>query len=92
MNNMGGNHQTVAGLHRNGGGVYSSATTVGWLPACDCDAGEPVPCIVLDPFSGSGTTERVSISLGRRFIGTELNAAYLGLRAERTAAVQVRGL
>ena len=67
--------------------------TTGWRPACDCNAGEPMPCIVLDPFSGSGTTERVAISLGRRFIGTELNARYVHeLRAERTAAVQVRGL
>lgn len=29
--------------------------------------------IVLDPFSGSGTTGRTSLMLGRKYIGYELN-------------------
>src|SRR5690606_25003482 len=29
--------------------------TTGWRPGCDCNAGDPVPCMVLDPFAGSGT-------------------------------------
>ena len=36
LDNMGSNHQTVAGLHRNGGGVYSSAKTTGFRPGCAC--------------------------------------------------------
>jgi DNA modification methylase len=32
--------------------------------------------VVLDPFMGSGTTARVALSLGRQFIGCELNPKY----------------
>lgn len=32
--------------------------------------------VILDPFMGSGTTARVATSLGRQFIGCELNPAY----------------
>jgi len=59
----------------------------GWRPGCDCNAGEPVPCIVLDPFCGSGTTGEVALKLGRRFIGIEINPDYIkdiaNLRVER---------
>ncbi len=41
-----------------------------------CDAGEPVPCTVLDPFLGSGTTALVALCLGRTAIGVELNPEY----------------
>ena len=50
--------------------------TVGWEPACECEAGDPVPCIVLDPFSGSGTVPCVSHRLGRVGIGIDLNPNY----------------
>lgn len=39
-------------------------------------AGAAAGGIVLDPFMGSGTTARVALSLGRQFIGCELNPAY----------------
>jgi DNA modification methylase len=35
--------------------------------------------VVLDPFSGSGTTGMVAARLGRRYVGIDLNADYLGL-------------
>jgi len=38
MSNMGGNHQTVAGLHRNKGGVYSNRKYLGFTPDCSCNA------------------------------------------------------
>src|SRR6267154_738123 len=41
--------------------------------------------LVLDPFCGTGTTGAVSKRLGRRFIGTERDAAY-ALAAERRIA------
>ena len=47
-------------------------------------AGSAPNDIVIDPFSGSGTTALVATELGRRFIGTELNPAYLRLSQKRT--------
>lgn len=46
--------------------------TTGWKPGCECDAGKPVPCVVMDIFSGSGTSGIVSVRLKRRFVGIEL--------------------
>ena len=48
-------------------------------------AGAPVGGIVLDPFMGSGTTAQVAQNLGRKYIGCELNPAYMGLQNIRTA-------
>ena len=47
----------------------------GWCPSCDCGL-EPVPALVLDPFSGAGTTCRVAERLGRRGVGVELSPEY----------------
>lgn len=43
---------------------------------------------VLDPFIGSGTTAAVALSLGRAYLGCELNEAYRQLQAERIDAAQ----
>jgi len=68
-----------AGGH--GNGIRPSRTT-GWRPGCDC-GGEPVPCTVLDPFSGSGTTGLVALRLGRRYLGIELNPEYIAMSKRR---------
>jgi hypothetical protein len=72
---------------RESGEEYSNQTvTTGWRPTCQHNA-EPIPAIVLDPFCGSGTTGEVCRQLGRRFVGIDLSAEYLGMlampRAER---------
>ena len=47
--------------------------TVGWKQTCKCkDTGDPVPCIVMDPFSGAATTGAVALKLGHQYIGLEL--------------------
>jgi DNA modification methylase len=46
--------------------------------------------IVLDPFMGSGTTARVAVSLGRQWVGCEINPEYKDLQDGRTAQVQIR--
>ena len=56
--------------------------TVGFQPACDC-GGEPIPCTVLDPFSGAATTGLVALKLERRYIGIELNPDYIALSIKR---------
>lgn len=59
-------------------------TTAGWREACQCGSGPSrSPCVVLDPFAGSGTTLAVAASLGRRSIGIELNPEYIDLANER---------
>lgn len=77
-----GNANTVAGLHRNGSEVRRRAEDRGWKPSCGCD-GDIQPCLVLDPFMGSGTTAHVSIECGREFVGYELNPEYHRLIANR---------
>jgi site-specific DNA-methyltransferase (adenine-specific) len=44
--------------------------------------------IVLDPFFGSGTTGLVAESLGRRYVGIELNPAYVALAVRRLAMAE----
>lgn len=56
--------------------------TVGWEASCDCDS-ETVPCVVLDPFGGSGTTAQVAIENNRRAILCELNPEYAELAVRR---------
>ena len=51
--------------------------------ACGCPPHEPVPCTVLDPFSGSGTTGQVALNLGRDYIGLDVQAGYLKLATAR---------
>lgn len=52
-------------------------------------AGAPAGGVVLDPFSGSGTTVATARQLGRVGIGIELNTEYIGLAQERNAQMTV---
>lgn len=65
---------TVAGV---------AVSTVGWEPSCKCGSTDTVPCTVLDPFAGSGTTLAVAASLGLDGIGIELNPDYVELARKR---------
>ena len=61
-------------------GVLTS--TVGWDASCKCDSSS-TPCVVLDPFAGSGTTLALAEALGRDSIGIELNSEYIKIAEER---------
>ena len=71
--------------------VNKKTRTVGWQPGCACDAGDPIPCTVLDPFFGSGTTAVVAETLGRTWIGVELNPEYAELAEKRITAARRGG-
>ena len=69
--------------------------TVGWQPSCECGvwleyAGRAatVPCTVLDPFAGSGTTGAVAVTHGRGFVGIELSAGHAAEALDRIAAAR----
>ena len=55
-------------------------------------AGAPFDGLVLDPFTGSGTTAAVALQHGRRFIGCELNPDYIKLAEARIAAAEAEVL
>lgn len=77
-------------------GDWNTKTDLGWQPTCTChttpprgpgrpaDPAAPVPCTVLDPFAGSGTTGQVALELGRKAILVELNPKYISLIERRT--------
>ena len=60
----------------------TQVNTVGWQPSCACGA-DPVPCTVLDPFGGAGTTGLVADRLQRNAVLIELNPAYAAMSSNR---------
>jgi hypothetical protein len=62
---------------------YRPPETLGWASSCGCNAGDPVPQIVCDPFLGSGTTALVADQLGRNAIGIELSPTYARMAERR---------
>jgi DNA modification methylase len=61
---------------------FPPPVTVDWKPSC-AHSVRSVPCTVLDPFCGSGTTGMVALQLGRRFIGIDLNPDYIVMARRR---------
>lgn len=55
----------------------------GWQPGCKCGEKERVPCLVLDPFMGSGTVAVVARELNRSSVGCELNPEYVKIIKKR---------
>lgn len=66
----------------------TAAITTDWRPSCTCPPADPIPCTVLDPFLGSGTTIAVAVGLGRRGVGIELSKPYIELAHRRISIVQ----
>lgn len=65
------------------------SSTTGWRPGCDCGNTDPRPCIVMDPFMGSGTVAEVAYRHGRNYTGCEINPKYHKLIAKRLSAVSL---
>lgn len=61
-----------------------SGATLGWEPTCSCSQNQnPIPCTILDPFLGAGTSALVAQQLNRSFIGIELNSDYIDITKRR---------
>ena len=73
--------------HGQAGTAYSetvSSKTIGWRPTCECSHDRVQPCVVLDPFGGTGTTVKVAQRLGRKGIALELSPEYCRMAREKT--------
>lgn len=55
----------------------------GWGLTCSCNSEDSSRCVVLDPFSGSGTTGAVALEHGRDYIGIDMNQGFLDLTKTR---------
>jgi hypothetical protein len=64
-------------------GPIVHSTTTGWEHTCRCDSRETKPCVVLDPFCGSGTVCEVAYKMGRTGIGIDLKYDYVKLAEQR---------
>lgn len=71
---------------KGGGQAFCESRTIGWRPGCECGE-EPVPCVVLDPFNGSGTSGEVSVEFGRAYVGIDLNPEYIEMSKRRIRPV-----
>lgn len=63
--------------------TYERGETLGWVPSCGCSSENPVPCTVLDPFGGAGTTGLVAEQLGRDSVMVEMNPEYAEMARAR---------
>ncbi len=96
-----GGHNTIHREGREKGEpdkAVMKSKTIGWKPSCECRKhpdfskygdycfeNEPIPCTVLDPFSGSGRTLIVAKKLGRKAIGIDLKLDYLKMPLKKLA-------
>ena len=71
-----GQHDDARAQGYNREPTTGDSITLGWEQTCKCYAGKPVPCQVLDPFSGRGTTGSVAVRFGRNALCIELKPEY----------------
>jgi hypothetical protein len=79
-------HKGKTGTHQQGRAstqARGTAQGVGFRPSCACDAGDPVPATVLDPFGGAGTTALEAVKLGHNAVLVELNPEYAEMAQRR---------
>ena len=76
-------------INGKGDAGYIETSTIGWQPTCTCGINETVPCTVLDPFAGAGTTLWVAEQLGVNSIGIELNPEYCEIIRRRMAGLEM---
>lgn len=55
---------------------HTQVKTIGWEMQCKCKDNSIDKQIVLDPFSGSGTTGIITLQKNQKYLGIELNTEY----------------
>ncbi len=75
-------HGGIRGKRVDGADRPARVLSEAWSPSCSCNAAA-VPCTVLDPFGGAGTTGLVADRLGRNAILIELNHEYAAMAERR---------
>lgn len=70
------------------GWAPTTRATDKWQPTCSCGTEEAIPCTVLDPFAGAGTTLWVAEQLGINSIGIELNPEYCEIIRRRMGSLE----
>jgi DNA modification methylase len=82
-----GGHGTIHREGRTKGEVeipVIAVRTIGWQKeCCPLFGGHAVPCVVMDPFSGAGTTGLVALQMGRKYLGIERSPEYAALSEDR---------
>ncbi|MGH7771420.1 MAG: DNA methyltransferase [Candidatus Binatia bacterium] len=71
----------LAGRHTGLSARWRVQSRAQWR-TCRCELGSE-PGIVFDPFAGAGTTLLVAKKMGRRWLGCELNPAYVRIATRR---------
>lgn len=83
--------------NRDPGRHVTESKTIAWQPTCECGISngeyvrplDPVPCVIFDPFGGSGTTGMVAAQEGRNYVMIERNPKYAEMaRRTRLAPVE----
>ncbi len=88
FNNKKANRRSVWTINVKGYKGAHYATFPSELPERCIKAGSPEGGVVLDPFSGAGTTGRAAIRLGREYIGIEINPDNIILTKRRLKKVK----
>ena len=78
-----GGEQTESGSYDIRLGPVVRSVTMGWQQGCTCSPSPPVPCTVLDPFGGAGTTGLVADRLKRDAVLIEVNPEYAAMAGRR---------
>jgi DNA modification methylase len=77
---------------RDAGIIGAEYETTGWAKQCKCETDKVIPCTVLDPFIGAGTTELACIPLQRDCIGIELGEEAVEISTRRTGKEKRNGI
>lgn len=74
-----GKPHAISGGGTHTGQVFPAPATIGWKATCDHPLfpGSVKPCVVLDPFNGSGRTGLAALALGREYVGIDASEEYI---------------